>query len=75
MPEPFTAAAVQWAPGLTLEAGVERAEAAIAEASAAGASLIVFPETWIPSYPYFHSRSADRASFAALYQQPSSSTA
>ena len=68
MPEPFIAAAVQWAPGLTLEAGVERAEAAIAEASAAGASLIVFPETWIPNYPYFHSRSADRASFAALYR-------
>ena len=68
MPEPFTAAAVQWAPGLTLEAGVERAEAAIAEASAAGASLIVFPETWIPAYPYFHSQAANRTAFARLYQ-------
>lgn len=69
MTEPFSAAAVQWAPGLTLEAGVARAEAAIAEASAAGASLIVFPETWIPSYPYFHSQAANRAAFARLYQQ------
>lgn len=69
MVELFSAAAVQWAPGLTLEAGVARAEAAIAEASAAGASLIVFPETWIPSYPYFHSQAANRAAFARLYQQ------
>lgn len=69
MVEPFSAAAVQWAPGLTLEAGVARAEAAIAEASAAGASLIVFPETWIPAYPYFHSQAANRAAFGRLYQQ------
>lgn len=68
MPESFNAAAVQWAPGLTLEAGVQRAEAAIVEASAAGASLIVFPETWIPSYPYFHSQAANRAAFTRLYQ-------
>lgn len=67
-PSPFTAAAVQWAPGLTLEDGVRRAEAAIGEAAAAGASLIVFPETWIPSYPYFHSRAADRDAFARLYE-------
>ena len=69
MSAPYVAAAVQWAPGLTLEAGVERAEAAIAEAAQNGASLIVFPETWIPMYPYFHSRSADRVSFARLYEQ------
>ena len=68
MPESFTAAAVQWAPSLTLEAGVERAEAAIAEASAASASLIVFPETWVPAYPYFHSQAANRTAFARLYQ-------
>ena len=67
-PQPFVAAAVQWAPGLTLSDGVERAIAAIEEASAAGASLIVFPETWIPSYPYFHSRSADRDAFTRLYE-------
>ena len=66
--QPFLAAAVQWAPGLTLSDGVERAIAAIEEASAAGASLIVFPETWIPSYPYFHSRSADRDAFTRLYE-------
>ena len=68
MPAPFTAAAVQWAPGLTLRGSVERARAAIGEAAAAGAALIVFPETWIPMYPYFHPRSADRASFARLYE-------
>ena len=65
----FTAAAVQHAPGLTLQDGLERAQAAIAEASAAGASLIVFPETWIPAYPYYHSRSADRAAFGELYRR------
>ena len=65
----FTAAAVQWAPGLTREEGVARAVAAISEAAETGASLIVFPETWIPSYPYWHSRNSRRAEFAALYRR------
>ena len=64
----YLAAAVQRAPGLTLEHGVEQAIAAIEEAAREGASLIVFPETWIPSYPYYHSRGADRQAFAASYQ-------
>ncbi len=64
----FLAAAVQRAPGLTLEQGVEKAVAAIEEAGREGADLIVFPETWIPSYPYYHSRAADRQAFAASYQ-------
>ena len=64
----FVAAAVQRAPGLTIEASVDKAVAAIGEAASAGAQLIVFPETWIPFYPYYHSRSADREAFAKLYQ-------
>ena len=51
----YLAAAVQRSPGLTLEHGIEKAVAAIEEAGREGASLIVFPETWIPSYPYYHS--------------------
>lgn len=64
----YIAAAVQRSPGLTLEQGVDNAVSAIDEAAREGASLIVFPETWIPLYPYYHSRSADREAFARLYQ-------
>lgn len=64
----YLAAAVQRAPGLTLEQGVDNAVSAIDEAGREGAQLIVFPETWIPSYPYYHSRGADRQAFAASYR-------
>lgn len=48
------AAAVQIAPDLTSRAGtVERVLNAIAEAAEKGAELIVFPETFVPWYPYF----------------------
>lgn len=48
------AAAVQIAPDLTSLAGtVERVLNAIAEAAGKGAELIVFPETFVPWYPYF----------------------
>lgn len=48
------AAAVQIAPDLTSRAGtVERVLNAIAEAAEKGAGLIVFPETFVPWYPYF----------------------
>lgn len=48
------AAAVQIAPDLTSRAGtVERVLNAIAEAADKGAELIVFPETFVPWYPYF----------------------
>ena len=65
----YLAAAVQRAPGLTLEDGVDKAVAAIEEAGREGASLIVFPETWIPSYPYYHGQSTNRQAFSALYQR------
>lgn len=53
-PTTVRAAAVQIAPDLTSRGGtVERVLNAIAEASDKGAELIVFPETFVPWYPYF----------------------
>jgi predicted amidohydrolase len=50
----FVAAAAQAAPAfLDLEAGLAKAERLIAEAAARGAELIVFPEGWLPTYPYW----------------------
>ena len=55
----FTAAAVQWAPSfMDAEIGTERACAAIEEAAAMGANLVVFPEAWLTGYPYFEGESA-----------------
>ena len=64
----YLAAAVQRAPGLTREHGVDKAVVAIEEAGREGANLIVFPETWIPSYPYYHGQSTNRQAFTTLYQ-------
>ena len=48
------AAAVQIAPDLTSGAAtVQRVLEAIAEASGKGAEIVVFPETFVPWYPYF----------------------
>jgi nitrilase len=47
-------AAVQIAPDLETPGGtLDRVVAAIAEAAAKGAQLVVFPETFVPWYPYF----------------------
>lgn len=52
MSQKFKAAAVQAAPSfLDIQTGVTRAVAYIEEAAAAGAKLVVFPETWLPGYP------------------------
>jgi aliphatic nitrilase len=48
------AAAVQIAPDLTSGAAtVQRVLEAIADASGKGAEIVVFPETFVPWYPYF----------------------
>ena len=53
-PSKVRAAAVQIAPDLTSGAAtLTRVVDAIAEAAAKGAELIVFPETFVPWYPYF----------------------
>ena len=50
----FKAAAVQAAPAfLDLDAGIDKAVKLIQEASAKGAKLIAFPETWLPGYPWW----------------------
>jgi aliphatic nitrilase len=50
----FIAAAVQAAPAyLDLAAGVAKAQTLIAQAAEAGARLIVFPELWLPGYPWW----------------------
>jgi predicted amidohydrolase len=49
---PYVAAIAQVAPKfLDLDASLERAVAAIGEAAAGGARLVVFGETWLPGYP------------------------
>src|ERR1700728_2779539 len=53
-PKMVRAAAVQIAPDLTSGAAtLKRVIAAISEAAAKGAEIIVFPETLVPWYPYF----------------------
>ncbi len=50
----FRAAAVQASPAfLNLDATVDKAIGLIQEAARKGASLIAFPETFIPGYPWF----------------------
>lgn len=50
----YRVAAVQAAPEfLNLEATVDKTISLIEEAALGGASLIAFPETWIPGYPWF----------------------
>lgn len=44
-------AIVQSEPALTLDEGLQRTEALVREATRSGASLVAFPETWLPGYP------------------------
>ena len=51
----FTAAAVQAAPVyLDPAATVDKAVALIQEAARHGAGLVVFPEVFVPGYPYWN---------------------
>lgn len=50
----YLAAVVQAAPAfLDLTAGIVKSVRYIEEAAAAGASLIAFPEVWLPGYPFY----------------------
>ena len=50
----FVAAAVQAAPAyLDIEGTVDKTVDLIAQAAGNGAKLVVFPETWVPGYPYW----------------------
>jgi len=54
MTQPFKAAAVQAAPAfLNLDEGVEKAVEIIESAAKQGVKLIVFPEAWLPGYPWY----------------------
>ena len=77
----FTAAAVQAAPVfLDREATIDKACGLIDRAGREGARLIVFPETWVPAYPFWISTPHlySGALFARLYKNsvevPSPST-
>ena len=50
-PSNITVAIVQGEVGANLADALERTRAGICDAREAGASLVVFPETWIPGYP------------------------
>jgi len=67
----YVAAAVQAAPVfLDREATIDKATGLIAEAGKAGARIIVFPETWVPMYPFWHSTPSVFSGklFARLYR-------
>lgn len=50
----FKAAAVQAAPEfMNIEAGVDKAIGLIEQAARQGASIIAFPECWLPGYPWW----------------------
>ena len=67
--ELFIAAAVQRAPVYgDLQAGVKLAVASVREAAKAGARLIVFPEAWLPGFPYWCTEQRPAASIRGLFQ-------
>jgi nitrilase len=69
----FTVAAVHAASEfLDLDASVDKACRLIEEAGAAGARLVVFPETFLPGYPFWiwtHTPAESAPLFAQLFEQ------
>jgi predicted amidohydrolase len=62
-------AAVQWAPEvLNPTAAGEKAAAAIAEAAASDAALVVFPECWLQGYPYWSGLAPTNPEYQAFRQ-------
>ena len=65
--DPLRVALIQAPPAFLDLAGCLRvAESRLREAAAAGATLVVFPETWLPGYPLW----LDEAPGAALWDHP-----
>src|SRR4030067_3057983 len=69
----FKVAAVQASPvvrdapdWLDVKSTLDKATSLITEASRNGARLIVFPETWLPCYPYWGFDFADGATYRDL---------
>jgi predicted amidohydrolase len=48
---PTRVAIVQSEPASSLDEGLQRTEALVRDAAASGATLVAFPETWLPGYP------------------------
>ena len=72
----FKAAAVQASPVVgdapnwfDLGRTLDKASSLIAEAGRNGARLIVFPECWLPCYPYWSVDFADRRNFDAIWAE------
>lgn len=66
----FKAVVVQWAPEYhDPRRGADKACAAIAEAAALGARLVVFPEVWLQGYPYWASISVRDPRFTWFRRQ------
>ena len=76
-PRIVRAAAVQIAPDLASRAGtLAKVKDAMSDAAAQGAQIVVFPETFVPWYPYFSfvlPPMLQGAEHLRLYEKPSPS--